>query len=113
MANNVIAVYPGTFDPMTLGHGDVVQRATQLFGRVIVAVAAGHHKKTMFSLEERMEARASLALLPKNSSPTRIRNRCSVTGRSRGNIRKFGVCRHMLRLLAHSGHLPGCTKSSW
>lgn len=54
MANNVIAVYPGTFDPMTLGHGDVVQRATQLFGRVIVAVAAGHHKKTMFSLEERM-----------------------------------------------------------
>jgi pantetheine-phosphate adenylyltransferase len=54
MANNVIAVYPGTFDPMTLGHGDVVRRATQLFGRVIVAVAAGHHKKTMFSLEERM-----------------------------------------------------------
>lgn len=54
MANNVIAVYPGTFDPMTLGHVDVVRRATQLFGRVIVAVAAGHHKKTMFSLEERM-----------------------------------------------------------
>lgn len=54
MANNVIAVYPGTFDPMTLGHGDVVRRATQLFGRVIVAVAAGHHKKTMFSLDERM-----------------------------------------------------------
>lgn len=54
MANNVLAVYPGTFDPMTLGHVDVVRRATQLFGRVIVAVAAGHHKKTMFSLEERM-----------------------------------------------------------
>lgn len=54
MANNVIAVYPGTFDPMTLGHVDVVRRATQLFGRVIVAVAAGHHKKTMFSLDERM-----------------------------------------------------------
>lgn len=54
MANNVIAVYPGTFDPMTLGHCDVVRRATQLFGRVIVAVAAGHHKKTMFSLDERM-----------------------------------------------------------
>lgn len=54
MAHDVIAVYPGTFDPMTLGHEDVVRRATQLFGRVIVAVAAGHHKKTMFSLDERM-----------------------------------------------------------
>ena len=55
MTNNVIAVYPGTFDPMTLGHEDVVRRATQLFDRVIVAVAAGHHKKAMFSLAERME----------------------------------------------------------
>ena len=54
MANNVIAVYPGTFDPMTLGHEDVVRRAIQLFDRVIVAVAAGHHKKAMFSLEERI-----------------------------------------------------------
>jgi len=50
----LIAVYPGTFDPITLGHEDVVRRATQLFGRVIVAVAAGHHKKTLFSLDERM-----------------------------------------------------------
>jgi pantetheine-phosphate adenylyltransferase len=55
MSNNVIAVYPGTFDPMTLGHEDVVRRATQLFSHVIVAVAAGHHKKAMFSLAERME----------------------------------------------------------
>lgn len=55
MANHVIAVYPGTFDPMTLGHEDVVRRATQLFDRVIVAVAAGHHKKALFSLEERMD----------------------------------------------------------
>src|SRR5688572_30235402 len=47
MARGVIAVYPGTFDPMTLGHEDVVRRATQLFDRVIVAVAAGHHKKAM------------------------------------------------------------------
>ena len=52
---NVIAVYPGTFDPMTLGHGDVVRRAAQLFGSIIVAVAAGHHKKLLFSLEERIE----------------------------------------------------------
>ena len=55
MANNVLAVYPGTFDPITLGHEDVVRRATQLFEHVIVAVAAGHHKKTLFSLEERIE----------------------------------------------------------
>ncbi len=54
MVQNVIAVYPGTFDPITLGHEDVVRRATQLFGSVIVAVAAGHHKKTLFSLEERI-----------------------------------------------------------
>ena len=50
-----LAIYPGTFDPMTLGHEDVVRRAYQLFGNVIVAVAEGHHKKTMFSLEERLE----------------------------------------------------------
>jgi pantetheine-phosphate adenylyltransferase len=55
MSNKVIAVYPGTFDPMTLGHEDVVRRAAQLFDRVIVAVAAGHHKKTMFSLAERVD----------------------------------------------------------
>lgn len=54
MAHDVIAVYPGTFDPITLGHEDVVRRATQLFDRVIVAVAAGHHKKALFSLEERI-----------------------------------------------------------
>ena len=53
--SGVIAVYPGTFDPMTLGHEDVVRRATQLFSKVIVAVAAGHHKKTLFTLQERIE----------------------------------------------------------
>ncbi len=55
MSKNIIAVYPGTFDPMTLGHEDVVRRAAQLFDRVIVAVAAGYHKKAMFSLDERVE----------------------------------------------------------
>lgn len=54
MANDLTVVYPGTFDPITLGHEDVVRRAAQLFSQVIVAVAAGHHKKAMFSLEERM-----------------------------------------------------------
>jgi pantetheine-phosphate adenylyltransferase len=55
MANDLIAVYPGTFDPITLGHEDVVRRAAQLFGHVIVAVAAGHHKRAMFSLAERLD----------------------------------------------------------
>lgn len=55
MQKDVLAVYPGTFDPITLGHEDVVRRATQLFGRVIVAVAAGHHKNTLFSVEERLD----------------------------------------------------------
>jgi pantetheine-phosphate adenylyltransferase len=55
MSRNVLAIYPGTFDPMTLGHSDVVRRASQLFDRIIVVVAVGHHKKTLFSLDERME----------------------------------------------------------
>lgn len=55
MPNPVIAVYPGTFDPITLGHQDLIRRAARLFGTVIVAVAAAHHKKTMFSLDERLD----------------------------------------------------------
>lgn len=55
MALDIIAVYPGTFDPMTLGHEDVVKRATQLFGHIVIAVAAGHHKRTLFTLQERIE----------------------------------------------------------
>jgi pantetheine-phosphate adenylyltransferase len=65
MANHVLAVYPGTFDPMTLGHEDVVRRACQLFDRLIVAVAAGHHKKSLFTMQERVEmAREALAPYP-------------------------------------------------
>ena len=48
------AIYPGTFDPITLGHEDLVRRASGLFGRLVLAVAAGHHKRTMFTLEERL-----------------------------------------------------------
>ena len=52
---STIAVYPGTFDPMTLGHQDLIRRGAALFGSVVVAVAAAHRKKTMFSLEERLD----------------------------------------------------------
>ena len=63
--NPVIAVYPGTFDPMTLGHEELVRRASQRFGHLIVAVAAGHHKKPMFDLAERLEmVRAAVARFP-------------------------------------------------
>ncbi|MBC7917632.1 MAG: pantetheine-phosphate adenylyltransferase [Rhodoferax sp.] len=54
MSSNVIAVFPGTFDPITLGHQDLIRRSAQMFSAVIVAVAAAHHKKTMFTLDERL-----------------------------------------------------------
>ena len=60
--NALTAVYPGTFDPMTLGHADLMRRASQLFDRLILAVAAGHHKRTMFSVDERLDMAKELAL---------------------------------------------------
>lgn len=51
--------------------------------------------------------------LPKNASPVRLRNRCKITGRGRGYIRKFGVSRLVFRQLASDGKIPGVTKSSW
>jgi pantetheine-phosphate adenylyltransferase len=55
MSSPVIAVYPGTFDPLTLGHEDIVRRAARMFDRVVIAVAMAHHKKTLFTLPERLE----------------------------------------------------------
>jgi len=55
------AVYPGTFDPMTLGHEDLMRRASRLFERLILAVAAGHHKRAMFTIDERLEMAQELA----------------------------------------------------
>lgn len=63
--------------------------------------------------DERFAARLKLAKLPRNSHPTRIRNRCELTGRARGNYRKFGMSRLMFRELASQGLIPGVTKSSW
>jgi small subunit ribosomal protein S14 len=64
-------------------------------------------------VEERFAARLKLAQLPRNSSPTRVRNRCELTGRARGYYRKLRVCRNMLRELASQGMIPGMVKSSW
>ncbi|HVQ11923.1 MAG TPA: 30S ribosomal protein S14 [Methyloceanibacter sp.] len=63
--------------------------------------------------EERFAARLKLAELPRNSSPTRIRNRCDLTGRPRGYYRKLRMSRIALRDLASNGQIPGMTKSSW
>lgn len=63
--------------------------------------------------EERFIARLKLAELPRNSSPNRVRNRCRLTGRPRGNYRKFKMSRISFRELASSGKIPGVVKSSW
>jgi len=65
------------------------------------------------SNEDRYEARLKLQQLPRNASPTRQRNRCAITGRSRGVFRKFGLGRMKLRELAMKGEIPGMTKASW
>ncbi|MDA3626004.1 30S ribosomal protein S14 [Saccharopolyspora oryzae] len=65
------------------------------------------------SPEERSAAQQELQRQPRNASPVRVRNRDAVDGRPRGYFRKFGVSRVRLRELAHSGELPGVTKSSW
>ncbi|HAH09548.1 MAG TPA: 30S ribosomal protein S14 [Alphaproteobacteria bacterium] len=63
--------------------------------------------------EDRFAARLKLAELPRNSAPTRIRNRCELTGRPRGNYRKLRLCRIMLREMGNQGLIPGLVKSSW
>ena len=62
---------------------------------------------------ERLIARLKMAELPRNGNPTRIRNRCELTGRSRAYYRKFRLSRIMLRELANKGLIPGVVKSSW
>ena len=56
---------------------------------------------------------AALQKLPRNSTPIRQRNRCQITGRPRGYMRMFGICRNQFRELANAGKIPGVTKSSW
>jgi len=63
--------------------------------------------------EERFAARLKLQALPRNANPTRLRNRCSVTGRPRGVFRKFGLGRNKLREIAMRGEIPGVVKASW
>lgn len=64
-------------------------------------------------IEERFGAQMKLASLPRNSSKTRYRNRCELTGRARGTYRKFKLCRNQLRELGSFGLIPGLVKASW
>ncbi|MBC7465703.1 MAG: 30S ribosomal protein S14 [Bdellovibrio sp.] len=72
-------------------------------------------KAVNFSLseEERTVARQKLQALPRNTSPNRVTTRCQITGRPRGNYKKFGLSRIAFRQLALDGKLPGVTKASW
>jgi small subunit ribosomal protein S14 len=70
-------------------------------------------KDTSLTPEERFSARLKLAELPRSGSPVRVRLRCALTGRPRGNYRKFGLSRIALRDLASAGQIPGVVKSSW
>jgi small subunit ribosomal protein S14 len=63
--------------------------------------------------EDRQEAREKLQQMPRNASPVRLRNRCSLTGRPRGVFRKFGLARNKLREIALRGEIPGLIKASW
>ncbi|RYE63711.1 MAG: 30S ribosomal protein S14 [Oxalobacteraceae bacterium] len=63
--------------------------------------------------EERYTARLELQKLPRNANPTRLRNRCGLTGRPRGTFRQFGLGRSKIRELAFAGDIPGVTKASW
>ena len=64
-------------------------------------------------LNEKFSFSANLQKLPRNSSSTRLRNRCFFSGRARGFLRDFGISRHFVRELAHEGFLPGVEKASW
>ena len=63
--------------------------------------------------EERYVARLELQKLPRNANPTRLRNRCALTGRPRGTFRTFGLARNKIRELAFKGDIPGVIKASW
>ena len=84
----------------------------------IVARQAKREKIVARFAEKRKALKAAgdysaLDLLPKNASPVRLKNRCQLTGRPRGYIRHFGLCRNMFRDMALQGKIPGVTKASW
>ena len=88
------------------------QRMTAKFAKKRAAIKEQIYDKNL-GLGERFVLVTKLAALPRNSARTRIRNRCELTGRSRGYYRKFKLGRNMLRALGGEGLIPGLIKSSW
>jgi small subunit ribosomal protein S14 len=76
------------------------------------ALKATFNDQTL-GMEERLRAQQAIQDMPRNASPTRLRNRCGITGRPRGNFRKFGLGRSKIREAAMRGDIPGLTKASW
>ena len=91
---------------------ELSQESDKEYGKLIQKLLAIANDKNL-PLEEQFAARLKLARLPRNSAPTRIRNRCEVTGRPRGVYRKFKMSRIALRELGSQGLVPGLVKSSW
>ena len=85
--------------------------AKQFAGKRARLKAAARNKNA--PMEERFEAQLKLAQMPRNSAPTRVRNRCEITGRPRAYYRKLKMSRLALRELANQGMIPGMVKSSW
>lgn len=96
----------------TVNRNEMVRRLVAQYAEKRAALKAVANDESR-PLEERFEARLKLAELPRNSSATRVRNRCVVTGRPRGYYRKLKMSRIALRDLASMGQIPGMTKSSW
>jgi small subunit ribosomal protein S14 len=88
------------------------RKLVQRFAAKRKALAATANDQSL-PMEERFEARLKMAELPRNANPTRIRNRCEVTGRPRAYYRKLGMSRIALRELGSQGMIPGLVKSSW
>lgn len=87
--------------------------------RKLVQKYSKKHKKLKLQikqstfLEKKFDLHRKLQKFPRNSNPTRLTNRCLLSGRSKGVLRDFGISRHFFRELAHEGLLPGVKKSSW
>jgi len=88
------------------------KKMTKAFSKKRLTLKKQIYDKTL-SLEARFPLIIALGKLPRNSAPSRIRNRCELTGRPRGYYRKFGLSRNMLRDLGGKGQVPGLIKASW
>ncbi len=118
-SNSITILYPIEIKIkyLSMAKKSIIEREKNRQKLVIKYLKKRHILKTQMKkaefLEEKLTIQRKLQQLPRNSSPVRLRNRCMITGRSRGYFKDFGLSRHVLREMAHQGFLPGITKSSW